>query len=1121
MKLWLALAITAAAFFVLKYLVVPVAKESWRAQGNLAKYAKAGTLAAFKTLEDFLKIAAIVFAIAFFTLSFLTIIAPVFGASLLNAVYGCVDRVNEVTQPMRDGLGVLALWIAILAVFWAAWRMRAGDLKTALEEERRRQTDALLADHGKLEDLPLTTEMEKVAENITLCDRLAEDLAEQNSAASREKLEKLGAMRDAMLTQYVFLDIDRRINLSDVPVDDPVAADSSLWRTLRVGLFSRGMQQGLTTSGKWLKRIGTSAACLLVVGISTPVLASKGLLPTLGAINDIQVYRTQKEAQQSLAQIAKVAAEKQQATDERRARNDDDDDDEGDGLTSAGSVYRVAARQFARTLVASTDWRSSVHHANPDAGANSAFVQQADRIAEEVAIRDTLLGEFSDNARVRSATLRSAGFAEAAQAPEGARRRYGAFREYVAHGATAPRNTGVVDRLEQWMRAKAETSPVFRQRLIAGVESFREPATVGDMFGQVLDNALSSVVETALPDPEDASLFSKKGAGAGRDILQEPASRFVQDKLATFFADVEGGGGYAEALGRVREGGRSMAFFNRADAEVARKALAANEEVLSRVVASAEDVHPSLVRVDRGGGAARTERAVTRLQALASSSSEMRTAVEGSVGTYEDLFPSKAQAVDESPLGRALSKLFGADSSVAAIAADSPVGLADALGGGGGGSGGGKASTPKLASRNFARLRGSVRVGGVLIGVDPTGSTEVMDVRDIAWSIEGRSLAIRLLLKNRTIELGRFDGDIVQQALAYAADERPTTVTMTSGPLMPRMLRVHIHPALVDSALGCELMELDRFVDTATADWPERRYWEDVVRTQLNIYNYTTGDTQALYGFSDAAPFGAVTARVFPQAWRSSDPRMSVFAQSTGRFDMALVERMSECRARAAHGQASYIDCVRGEGFDQTLYQPQPYAIWSGVREKDYSGTLQELSSASFKHESSPFLRFMLQVAFERQPVCDEEPCDMQSTGPWEFPMIAEGIGNRTLALARGNPRASSIFIRANQFTALQRVFRIALSGKLGPAFPRQRLITLMRDAARADPIDQVETPDWNQSRIAARQDLLRALSEKGSGGDDSAIRDAQIEFMSGTLREGGDRFADAETCRGGSLSLH
>lgn len=1104
MKLWFALIVIAASFSMLHFIIAPALEKSWKTSGNIGKFAKLGTIAATKTLADFLKIALIVFGIAFLILTILSVIAPVFGAGLLDASYGFVAWLHALTEPVRSFLGGAIFWIALLGLFWWAWRMKKGDLTKTLETERRRQIDVLLAENATLADLPPTADMDKLAQNIATCDMLAADLAGTPDAGAQSKLKQLLELRDALVSQYAFLDVDRRIDLSDVSIADPAPAKEGFWSRLRLGLFSKGMQKSLSASDKLLRRGGIVAACLLVIGVGSPVLANAGLVPTLGSINDIQVYRSQQAAQDSLKKIARAAVQ-----------------EPADALPAASSPvpnYRLAAEQFARALIASSDWRSSVARAQPDLAATTA--RRVDLLVEEVAIRDNILRQFSSNAAERAIPIRGVGFAEADAMPESARRQYGEFRDFIARNAVAPQGSPLVDRIEQWMRAKAGTSSAFRERLATGMASFRQPATLGDMFGTVLEETLSSSLDAALPDPADRALFAGQADDAARKGLQDPASRMVQVKLTEFLADIESGRGYADAMARVQARGNVPALFTQADAVRARAAVVDGDLNMARVAATADDLHPSLEKRNSPKATTRVERAVSQLRPVVSGGDDLRRAIEGSAGSYEDLFPGRAQAHAESPLGRALARIYGSTTELPAAVAEAASG---GFGGGGGGGGsaasGDRPGNTRMASRSFTRLRGSVRVGGVLIGADPTAGAP-LDVRDIGWRVDGATLALTLKLADRTIDVGRFDGETVQQALAYAADERPTTVTMTSGPLMPKILRVHLHPSLVDTELGCHMIELDRFVDTATGDWSDRSLWSNMVNTQLAVYNAAAGDRGALGMFdgAEAQLFAAAINDAFPDSWRQSDAAQSVFAHAPQRFDMDLVGQMKQCRPKAADGRDAYMRCV-AESF--TTKPPQPFAIWSGVREASYPLTVAGLTPTQASADGDPVLRFMLQVAFENEVECEDGDCPETGGVPWEFPVIAKGVGDRTMAFAQGNPAAARILGKAEQFTALQRLFRAALSGALGPNFPRHKLIALMRDAAKADPIDRVPTPDWNQSRESATTLLALLKAEPRRTPDESALADTQIDFVGSVLEPAsGERFSGTETCRGGALAL-
>jgi hypothetical protein len=125
-------------------------------------------------------------------------------------------------------------------------------------------------------------------------------------------------------------------------------------------------------------------------------------------------------------------------------------------------------------------------------------------------------------------------------------------------------------------------------------------------------------------------------------------------------------------------------------------------------------------------------------------------------------------------------------------------------------------------ARSFLKLRGFAKVGGVLIGKEPSlsilGKNEAPAIAAFQWEITDDK---KVILK-ATDASGKpvahcpadaLDADAVYAALVYAADGRPTAVTMvTADPLQE--LKILAHPALVDTRVGQAVIDLDRFVDT-------------------------------------------------------------------------------------------------------------------------------------------------------------------------------------------------------------------------------------------------------------------------------------------------------------------
>ena len=127
-------------------------------------------------------------------------------------------------------------------------------------------------------------------------------------------------------------------------------------------------------------------------------------------------------------------------------------------------------------------------------------------------------------------------------------------------------------------------------------------------------------------------------------------------------------------------------------------------------------------------------------------------------------------------------------------------------------------SSRLLRARSYSALRSSRFVGGVLVGrppkIDP--SSDTLDLRGFTFSCSSDpDPVLKFHLKHNNgvdVVLGPFNPAIVHLALAYAADGRPTTVTMfKADPLYD--LKILLHPALVDTGLGCSAILLDQFAD--------------------------------------------------------------------------------------------------------------------------------------------------------------------------------------------------------------------------------------------------------------------------------------------------------------------
>jgi hypothetical protein len=1064
-----------AAYLLVAYGALPMVEARWPAASNTSKLSKAGAVAGLKTAKEFLKLALWVFGVSAILLALLSTIAPVLAGSTLQWLHDQAAWLEKISGGVRSVFSTITLWIAFAALIYVAWRARRGELTTALEDERQSQFEVLLkrATKGELEELPPSAEMQAAISEYEIWSARREEFAA--SGATGDLLRQIDEVQQQLGHRIVALDLDRRIDLTSVPIFDPKSRN---WRDqVKVAIFSKGMRSAVSGISKNIARLATVLACLLTVGVATPALAGMGLIPALERLADVQVLRNETAAAEALKKMVRQPARQEAAL------ADDGDED--------NAVYARTARLFVQSLVESRSWETGARRSAP-------FIEVPNRVVgdvfEEAAVRESIqqLGTSgrAPQREIAALQLRPA-FSDDGPALE----RYASFREHSVTGSTRRALDEAAASVEKWLRAAARTSPPFREKLRAGMASFRQPAPMWDFAGDLLGETLSSAIKQALPDPAGAGLFEKPIGRSGRKSLQTAAERLVQRKFVDFVQGLAGSQSYEQALAAVRSGGDALVFRQGEAREVGNLLSSVEKDRLA--VSDALNVNPPslserVAAVDRRAtekfaGAGRPVR-------TAMNSTQFRQAYEGSLGTYDDIFaPQSPTFPGERPAGGGGG---GGDGAKGAKHAATRVG----------------SGAPSRASRSFAALRGSFRVGGVLIGTSPR--TGQLDYRDLTWRREGNQLTLSLIDKaGRPLAIGTFPAAMVQQALLYAADGRLTTVTMTESPLTAGLLRVHVHPALANTALGRSLIELDRFVDASSSGWVERVVLERRVAGQLAAYN-------AAFGAATGEPFDdAMTSDMregsdylFPLGW--DQPGRSFFANYPHRFDAALVSALVRCRAEGG-GDAGIGACVSAQSVDAGKFADQPGTIWSGVREREFS-----LTPAALLASSELPLRFMLQTAFAR-PVnvdsCTDDACvEAAQDKPWEFTPIAGQVEQRALTYAANDAQSQQILDEAARFTRLQRVFRAALEGKLGRAFARPRLVELMRAAQGLEPVAFRPTPRWHASlscAIAGRAQLGMALDAASPGAERDRIALAAA-YMDELISQGSEaRFARTGSC--------
>jgi hypothetical protein len=451
---------------------------------------------------------------------------------------------------------------------------------------------------------------------------------------------------------------------------------------------------------------------------------------------------------------------------------------------------------------------------------------------------------------------------------------------------------------------------------------------------------------------------------------------------------------------------------------------------------------------------------------------------------YEDHFPRSVASQAETPLGRTLQRYrLASDSGWFVRTAELKVARAG----------------------SFSLLRGFSRVGGVLIGESPENPNDRADVRDIQWRFEGRNVVLVLTDgSGQRREFGPFDRSLVHQALAYAADGRPVAVTMTKARPLPQ-LKIHLHPSLVDTPLGCRVEQLDRLVDTyAGMQLPERQQITATYQQQLAVYNVAWSRRRAALATAmrpdEAAKVKEGADRV-ARSWRSlaakglkqpglfDDP--SVLRRKPEFFDPEVVKAARSCRGA---GAARFEECVEEKFTSSSALKerdkkalrrwfdpPAGFEPWSGVRERKFRITsdlsfLRAPAANTDEGRLWPF-DFIVQIAFTSAPVSlpDKQQDQYVDRQPVEFEKIRPAI---TKLVAEGIDRSGfrPMFEDLRNFTVLQRMFRAALNGSLGERFPMEKLSRL--EAETAGGIPYFHTARWNGSVVGQFEFRLRLAAQ-------------------------------------------
>jgi hypothetical protein len=378
--------------------------------------------------------------------------------------------------------------------------------------------------------------------------------------------------------------------------------------------------------------------------------------------------------------------------------------------------------------------------------------------------------------------------------------------------------------------------------------------------------------------------------------------------------------------------------------------------------------------------------------------------------------------------------------------------------------------------------RATIRHAGsevTLIGLDSIGFVPPGDVTSIGWWRDepGR---IRLELidgRDAARPIGTFDDDVVRTALAYAADGRPLAAA-TLEPTRVAARRFLLHPALEDTRVGAGLITSARlagyFGDRTfgRASGLLRLYhaaWQitQPVPTQSTdeylqmLARLRAGrDSEQLNRFLKLLREAAERRRELSPEDRQEIVRALVLARfgtdSTRTpledfpefFDPSLAASVLEC-ASQDQDVDEFLSCIKARHSGPPDGGAPGYlGLWVGLERNWSSGAAGDGTPTLAPARPSPWSGAGLDYSHAL------------ALGPpgWPEGSVVLWTPAKDGTSPRDAARSSSDVLP--DFVLLQRIFRTALDGNLGPAFRPASLVALERDLTRAG-WEPHHTPRW------------------------------------------------------------
>lgn len=1120
MSILIVAAIALAAFLLLDKLVLPWISKIEFKRGKIPEIQKLVWISIISIARLFSLTTFLVYA-SFWTLLNLISLFGNSGRIAGSLLSGLISANNLVSQISSEK----SYWILIISalIFIIIVTRSVKIYALTIYENLKKKQEA-----NQLEFIPPTSDMYLMQQELEKAENGLKELNYINPAELSEEEKSVVSENFAFLDRFIpalrnaIIDVDiRRRIIAEVELKNQ-RQNKSMSFLSRVSTFftSKGMVYSISSLNKNLARI-TIVFLVLSFLSANGNLLNKEIYSQSNKLSSMIVDAKQKKIDSEYIKVTEIESE-------------ENDELTEDDQQIARLIARRAELQIARSLL-----NNSIQFQQASAFKVSANIQ-----------KQNILKSFSTNAD--GSVKKGLEFMKIGQNVDSelSEIKFGKHwyeKASTSLNANAPQ-TSAGKKLEQELLSRAKTSKGSWKAIKTDfVKSFSTRASVNDVFGLLVQESIAEFAD----DAAKSTVTRELTESITKNVSKNTLTKWVDYKTKEFATDI-----FADKKVTLESAFDNIASMNSPEDKFIKFGLENSDIPIKKQVITNFSEFPSTIEVDEFTRIQKNKTVNSLVKISRSIDQPLATFAEAA-SNFKYHFPGQLGNASNTTASRVLAQSTTSSfdnillEGVAQVGSETLKGL-----------GKNSSRTSFSRARSFTRLKGFRRIGGVLIGREPEnlGNSDA-DFVDFSWNLIGNQTTLSLTRKDgKKIEVGPFDTDIASQALAYAADERPIATTMISAKPVP-YLKILVHPALINTRLGCESVGLDRLVDKYALGIPmveeamNQRALGDILY-KFVVYKLIQRSITENFE-EDLADEVLFKLEISPQdlsitdnwnniyALRSilNNPSKSVIAAKPESYNKELVTDIIKSLESSSNDPKKFIEDLEENniyeklidvessdlqstfnerGLNEYFYfsDPEAQAVttvyhlinkyilvnpeeWSGVREMEYNVD-KDLNFVMHQGNNPLYpLRFMRQVVLTSL-YQDTENIEAEDDDPWEFPELKKDkiIENAVLdsVYNNNNYKDKALLERMTSFTLAQRLFKAILNGDLGVNFPLEKLQSFME--ATKIHVVEVATPTWNVTRL--RKFLInRILADLDSSSIETKVsndfRDAAYEYYKTT----------------------